>query len=523
MAWNGNVCSPLGLRNAVAELPRLARTLRHLRAPQFLARPLVWLGDGVTRPLIARLGARHAPSARTAFAPASPVFVRYLETDALRAAARIRVLGGADDALATYEGAYARGAAALATLEPSGPSALAPYPASVRARNVALAIRRGRADLASELARCARAVLLQLEWHLLGNHLHENAVALLCAGLVTTGLEADLWYAVGARLLDAQLKEQWLADGGHFERSATYHGWLLSSLLEVLELHRATARPFPAAWQRCLERALSFVVRIRPPDGSWPLLNDTSLDFCPPADGLLELGRDLGLAVPSPTTASMDVLPDTGWVVARAGRAFVIADVAPVGPSVQPGHAHADPLTFELWVGDARTIVDAGVRQYRAGPEREWCRSSVVHNTVGIDGCDSAEVWHSFRVGRRPRVTLLSTEASSSPRWSAEHDGFGHLPGNPIHRRQWALSRDALLIHDEVRGHGEHLVMATIRADHVAADRVGLTVTSDAPALPELGGMWFPRHGEGHRARCFSFGALAQLPFASTLRISFNP
>src|SRR6266542_171920 len=115
------------------------------------------------------------------------------------------------------------------------PAALEPYPASVRARRIAVAIRCGRKDLDGELARAARAVVAQLEFHLLGNHLLENALGLVCAASVTRGIEAELWWRLGSVLLSWQLDAQFLADGGHFELSASYHLLLTAALLETIE------------------------------------------------------------------------------------------------------------------------------------------------------------------------------------------------------------------------------------------------------------------------------------------------
>src|SRR5262249_8632151 len=163
--------------------------------------------------------------------------------------------------------------------------------------------------------------------------------------------------------------EQFLEDGGHFERSATYHGWLITGLLELVELHRASGRRPPASWMPAIARALEWYSRVECPDGTVPLFNDAALDFCPMP------GEWLGLR-PRVEPRRVDVLPETGWLVARAGEAVVVADVGPIGASYVPAHAHADQLTFELFVGRQRLAVDYGVSRYAAGAERSFCRST---------------------------------------------------------------------------------------------------------------------------------------------------
>ena len=61
-------------------------------------------------------------------------------------------------------------------------------------------------------------VLMQtLETHLLGNHLFANAKALVFAGLFFKGKAADSWLEKGLKILDLEIPEQILADGGNFE------------------------------------------------------------------------------------------------------------------------------------------------------------------------------------------------------------------------------------------------------------------------------------------------------------------
>ena len=72
----------------------------------------------------------------------------------------------------------------------------------------------------------------RLEIHLLGNHLFANAKALVFAGLFFQGKEADTWLKKGLRILERQVPEQILPDGGHFERSTMYHALALEDILD---------------------------------------------------------------------------------------------------------------------------------------------------------------------------------------------------------------------------------------------------------------------------------------------------
>ena len=76
----------------------------------------------------------------------------------------------------------------------------------------------------------------------LGNHLLENGFGLACAGAAAEGVEADAWWRSGCAILSWQLPRQFLADGGHFERSASYHLALTAALRETIALADASGR-----------------------------------------------------------------------------------------------------------------------------------------------------------------------------------------------------------------------------------------------------------------------------------------
>jgi uncharacterized heparinase superfamily protein len=80
----------------------------------------------------------------------------------------------------------------------------------------------------------------------------------------------------------------------------------------------------------------------------------------------------------------------------EAGKALL--DLAPVGPDYQPGHAHADTLSFELSLFGQRVFVNSGTSQYGVDDERDRQRCTAAHNTLEIDGKSSSEVWAGFRV-----------------------------------------------------------------------------------------------------------------------------
>lgn len=324
-----------------------------------------------------------------------------------------------------------------------------PYPTSLRLANwcaLFLGHHRGRtlADqpfrdkLWASVHLQATHLTHNLEWRLLGNHLLENAVALALAGSCFAHPDANRWFSTGRRLLARELPEQMLADGGHVERSPMYQCRVLYALL----LLRATGTPvLRDLVQPYVAPAAGALAAMTHPDGGIALLNDSALGVQPPPRTLLRA------AGAEPASDGPFALAETGYYGARtAAGDYVVCDAGPLGPDYQPGHGHADLFTFELSLRGVRVVVDSGVSTYEAGPMRDYCRSTRAHNTVEVDGQDSAETWAAFRVGRRGRPRGVAWFASHDGfELSGRHDGYRHLPGRPAHARTFHWRSDGCL------------------------------------------------------------------------------
>lgn len=342
----------------------------------------------------------------------------------------------------------------------------APYPLSLRIVNWIKWLSRNRDQATDEvlasLAQQVDVLAQRLEFHLLGNHLFENAKALVFGGTYFIGRDAERWRTIGLRLLDRELQEQFLPDGGHFERSPMYQATMLSGILDLLELGMHSSASELAsryeAWQHLFERGLRWLDTMSFPDGEIAFFNDATFGIAPKADGLRQRAKQLGIAVagrePSPTAfATVDDLPDTGYARVAWSDAVLIVDMAPIGPDYLPGHAHADTLSFELAVGENRLFVNSGTSCYGGGPERERQRGTAAHNTVEVDGADSSEVWGGFRVARRARPVSRSVMPTSEGAvLKCSHTGYRRLPGKVLHTRRWQCGRSSLTIEDRLDG-----------------------------------------------------------------------
>ena len=312
--------------------------------------------------------------------------------------------------------------------------------------------------LNDSLAAQARSLRGRLEYHLLGNHLLVNAKALLFAGLYFRGPEADAWAAKGAGVLTAQLREQILADGGHFERSPMYHALVLEDGLDVLNLLRrydcgGALVELRANLMERLPAMRRWLEVMCHPDGEIALFNDAAAGIAPTRHELDLYAQRLGLGTAPTVGPGLEHLPDTGYVRLQQGDAVVWMDVGEVGPDYIPGHAHADTLSIEMSVAGARIVVNGGTSRYGTGPWRLAERSTAAHSTVEVDGQSSSEVWSGFRVARRARpMGLQVREGPSGLHVECAHDGYRRLPGRVTHHRAISLTPERLDIRDRLEG-----------------------------------------------------------------------
>ncbi|MEN8130902.1 MAG: alginate lyase family protein [Pseudomonadota bacterium] len=398
-----------------------------------------------------------------------------------------------------------------------------PYTLSLRIVNWmkwALAGNSMESDWLESLALQLRWLRSRLEWHLLGNHLWANAKALVFGGLFFEGDEADAWLVEGLAIIERELAEQVLEDGGHFERSPMYHAIVVGDLLDLV--NAAAAWPgrissiTSTKWVETAESMLLWLRGMSHPDGRIGFFNDAAFDIAPDYAALAEYAAHVGV-LPAPETEVGRILkfPQTGYVRLEQKEAICLLDVAPVGPDYLPGHAHADTLSFELSVYRQRIIVNGGTSRYGAGAERLRERGTAAHSTVQIDGADSSEVWGGFRVARRAHPFGLEVEETPDCiDIACAHDGYRRLDGRPVHRRRWHWSDGLLEVVDVIEGGFREAVARFHLHPDVSIERNGNRGYLRLPSgrllrwqVPEgqvavAGSIWCPEFGLSVSTQC---------------------
>lgn len=367
------------------------------------------------------------------------------------------------------------------------------------------------------LALQVSALEQQLEFHIQANHLFANAKALAFAGVFFGGVQGDRWLKKGLQLLDTEIREQFLADGAHYERSPMYQAILLWDIADLLTLQQNSPLSELAQrvdlWREVLAKGLNWLLAMTHPDAQIAFFNDATFGIAPTLAELQGYAVQLGIRLPEQAVLNGvkgELLQPSGFaVMAWPETHRLLADVAPVGPDYQPGHAHADTLSCELSLFGQRFFVNSGISQYGEDSERHRQRSTPAHNTVAVDGENSSEVWAGFRVARRARPFAVDlVQGAGEVSLTACHDGYHRLPGKVTHCRKWKAQAQQLLIEDQLTGQFKHAIaywhfhpdirVSKLKNGHFIAEmpggqRVELLIEGGTATLQE--GVWHPGFG----------------------------
>lgn len=302
-----------------------------------------------------------------------------------------------------------------------------PYPISLRLVNwiffFATVGRQPSISTRQSMARQYQALWQKVEYHLGGNHLLENAIALTIGARYLGDLAGK---KRADQLLLVELKEQYLEDGGHFELSPMYHLILLWRCLDLFaflpssDQLRQNILPF-------LEKQLGWAREISTASGAYPHFNDSTIGVAPDLGAIVDYAELLGIDI---CPVQLSTSGYRHWQ--HAGMNFWF-DVAQIGPEYIPGHAHADNLTFVLYFAGKPVVVDPGITTYEKNANRYWERSTAAHNTVSIGRKNSSDVWGGFRVGRRARTKILQDQPGSV---IAEHNGYRPVVHQRVFRKE---------------------------------------------------------------------------------------
>ena len=279
-----------------------------------------------------------------------------------------------------------------------------------------------------------------LEYHLLGNHLLENAFSLLFGAYY---FQDEELYNKSKNLLISELNEQVLKDGAHFELSPMYHQIILLRLLDSIQLIKLNSEWKKDDLLSFLEAKASLMIswlhNITYKDGNIPMLNDSTFNIAPNSKNIFSYAKHLGI------NSQNIPLSDSGYRKIKSNNYELLIDVGNVGPSYQPGHAHSDTFNFELIIDGNPIFVDTGISTYEKNAIRQYERATHSHNTVKIGYKEQTQVWGGFRVAKRAKITHLTEKPNLI---EASHDGY--LSNGYKHTRSFLWGEKYLILKDKI-------------------------------------------------------------------------
>lgn len=375
------------------------------------------------------------------------------------------------------------------------------------------------------LAIQCHALSKQVEHHILANHIFVNGKALLFGGCFLDGADAERWQSAGLKILDTEVKEQFLADGAHFELSPMYHASLLWDMCDLVNLATHTTIPTLRTrlpeWKQIIKKGIVWLRSLQHPDGDIPFFNDSALGIAPTLGNIEMYASELGCLPannkPKPLAVYAEHHIESGYVAVNFSDASkALLNLTQVAPDYQPGHTHADTLSFELSLFGHRVFVNSGTSQYGEDSERHRQRSTAAHNTVDVNDENSSEVWAGFRVARRARTTLsLIEQNENAVRIRSSHDGYQRLKGKNLHTREWIATPGELQIRDSVTGDfNRALARLYVRPEvkiiqngdtftlTLPGGQVAVATVQGAKSVSLISTTWHPAFGESIPNQC---------------------
>lgn len=304
------------------------------------------------------------------------------------------------------------------------------------------------------------------------NHYTSDLVGLLYLGvLFEQTCKGRLWKKKAKGELRKETLNQVLPSGVHYERSVSYHR-LMTEMLSypiymLYRMHEAVDEVVLAR----LGLMYRYVSNYTKPNGLAPLIADNDNGRFAPF-----LRRDFRMhgylndvdsvenrfvaAGLKPLLCTNDrctrLYDDAGVCVVRNGRDYLYINNG--GYSRKPSesqrvmgtHTHNDLLSFELALDGKDILVDPGTYLYTSDPEgRNRFRSTIMHNTVVVDGEEQNAALGTFLLGRNVRKGRLVKNKDG------EYQGsYTTMNGQMHHERAFSTSNAGLVITDAITKKG---------------------------------------------------------------------
>ena len=273
--------------------------------------------------------------------------------------------------------------------------------------------------------------------------------------------DSNRWMKLALKRTHENLLAQTTQDGVQREWSGGYHLGVLRDAVEIMARMKSVGIEVSPDYHERVQGMYDYIFAIATPDLGFTMFGDCSRSTPNTDDrsrwqlystlvGATELLGDLKYAA----RAQLDRanLPEQkSYAFSKAGMYVLRNDWGPdqiylalhCSPSAISGHDQSDNGTFELYAYGRWLMPDTGFYTYGHDPEgRAWHRQTRVHQTLTLDGKDSANA---------PEELLWHTSAEFDA-VAVENQSYADL----LHRRTiWFVDKSFFVLLDEAIGDTE--------------------------------------------------------------------
>lgn len=310
-----------------------------------------------------------------------------------------------------------------------------------------------------------------------GNHYLENLCALIIISLQFEDKKTDQIYSFSLNKLHIELNQQILKDGGHEERTASYHILIMDRLIEVGCVINSKNYETPEWLNKAIKSMLNWTKYIKLKKNNFPRFNDSPVDGCPEIVKVIDFansflyGNNKSLKrlngirrklidnsqinktkIIEPNINPILNLKDTGWTIIRPGKGWeVVVKSGESGPKHLAGHTHSDLFSFDIYLNGIPIIIESGTSTYKLDKIRNYERSGQAHNVFELIHnnkiIEPVEVWSNFRAGRKAKIlTQNSGTNKNGTYWvKSSHDGYAGIKVSYSRELIFNLHRDLIL------------------------------------------------------------------------------
>lgn len=263
-----------------------------------------------------------------------------------------------------------------------------------------------------------RYLIRNQEIHLLGNHYLENLKAILLGSLYFDEQQIFNKYWP---VFVAEVEEEVLDDGVHFERSLMYHKIIMEDIMRLMKMMGKSKANVTRSLEKHLKQMATALYSLEKGMGKTPHFNDAADGVAKNGEALLEALKEAWGILPKEKVS----FECAGYYKLYSNSAALMFDCGDISPAYMAGHGHCDALSFELSMNEKPILVNSGTYGYQ-GSLRPFFRSTRAHNTAVIHGCEQSELWGEHRAARRIRDLKCSAGKNFVEGEYKTYHGFWH-------------------------------------------------------------------------------------------------